>query len=160
MSSVTLPAIHLDDKLYFGFHVSNICKSAGNQLSALIRLNNFLCFEGKGVLIISYFMSIFNYFPLVWMSSHAAFLKKNENLQKRVLRFLYINYQLTYEEEPLDMGNSSTKIVKRLRFLWVEIYRAINNLSPSFLKQIFELRETNKNVRQKYRLNFNVPNYI
>ena len=93
------------------------------------------------------------------MSSHAAFLKKNENLQKRALRFLYINYQLTYEEEPLDMGNSSTKIVKRLRFLWVEIYRAINNLSPSFLKQIFELRETNKNVREKYRLNFNVPNY-
>ena len=46
-SSVRLLGIQLDDKLHFSIHVSNICKSAANQLSALIRLNNFLCFEGK-----------------------------------------------------------------------------------------------------------------
>ena len=46
-SSVRLLGIQLDDKLNFSIHVSNICKSAANQLSALIRLNNFLCFEGK-----------------------------------------------------------------------------------------------------------------
>ena len=34
-----------------------------------------------------------------------------------------------------------------------------NNLNPSFMKQIFELRETNRNVREKYRLNLNIPNY-
>ena len=49
--------------------------------------------------------------------------------------------------------------VKRLRFLCVEIYKTINNLNPSFMKQIFELRETNRNVREKYRLNLNIPNY-
>ena len=49
--------------------------------------------------------------------------------------------------------------VKRLRFLCVEIYKAINNLKPSFMKQIFELRETNRNVPEKYRLNLNIPNY-
>ena len=27
------------------------------------------------------------------------------------------------------------------------------------MKQIFELRETNRNVREKYRLNLNIPNY-
>ena len=49
--------------------------------------------------------------------------------------------------------------VKRLPFLWVEIYKTINNLNPSFMKQIFELRETNRNVREKYRLNLNISNY-
>ena len=34
-----------------------------------------------------------------------------------------------------------------------------NNLNPSFMKQIFELIETNRNVREKYRLNLNIPNY-
>ena len=34
-----------------------------------------------------------------------------------------------------------------------------NNLNPSFIKQIFELRETNRNVRDKYQLNLNIPNY-
>ena len=55
---VRLLGIQLDDKHNFSLHVNNICKSAANQLNALIRLNNFLCFEGKRVLINSYFMSI------------------------------------------------------------------------------------------------------
>ena len=33
--SVRLLGIQLDDKLNFSLHVSNICKSAANQLSAL-----------------------------------------------------------------------------------------------------------------------------
>ena len=82
MSSVRLLGIQLDDKLNFSLHVSNICKSAANQLSALIRLNNFLCFEGKRVLINSYFTSNCNYCPLVWMFSKATSLKKIENLKK------------------------------------------------------------------------------
>ena len=47
VSSVRLLGIQLDDKLKSSLHVSSICKSAANQLSALIRLNNFLCFKGK-----------------------------------------------------------------------------------------------------------------
>ena len=157
VSSVRLLGIQLDDKLNFSLHVSNICKSAANQLSALIKLNNFLCFEGKRVLINSYFMSSFNYCPLVWMFSNATSLKKIENLKIRALRFLYNNYHLTYKEL-LDKANSSTKNVKRLRFLCVEIYKTINNLDPSFMKQIFELGETNRNVREECQLNLNIPN--
>ena len=99
----------------------------------------------------------FNYCPLVWIFSNAtSLLKKIENLQKRALRFLYNNYQLTCEEL-LDKANSSTMNVERLHFLCVEIYKTINNLNPSFMNQIFELRETNRNVREKYRLNLNIP---
>ena len=128
VSSVRPLGVQLDDKLNFSLHVSNICKSAANQLSALIRLNNFLGFKGKRVLINSYFMSNFNYCPLVWMFSNATSLKKIENLQKRALRFLYNNYQLTYEEL-LDKANSSKMNVKGLRFLCVEIYKTIQ-LTP------------------------------
>ena len=78
-----LLGIQLNDKLNFSLHVSNICKCAANQLSALIRLNNFLCFEGKRILINSYFMSNFNYCPLVWMFSNTTSLKKIENLKKK-----------------------------------------------------------------------------
>ena len=46
----------------------------------------------------------------------------------------------------------------RLRFLCVDICKTINNLNPIFMKQIFKLRETKKNVREKYRLNLNIPN--
>ena len=157
MSSVRLLGIQLDDNINFSLHVSNICKSAANQLSALIRLNN-LCFEGKRVLINSLFYVKFQLLSVSLDVSNATSLKKIENLQKRALRFLYSNYQLTYEEL-LDKANISTMNVKRPRFLCVEIYKTINNLNPSFMKQIYELRETNRNVREKHRLNLNIPNY-
>ena len=85
--------IQLDDKPNFSLHVSNICKSAANQLSSLIRLNKFLCFEGKRVLINSYFMSNFNYCLLVWIFSNPKPFKRIGNLQKAALR--YIIYIIT-----------------------------------------------------------------
>ena len=51
VSSASVLGVQLGYKLNFSLHVSNICKSAANQLSALIKLNNFLCFEGKRVFI-------------------------------------------------------------------------------------------------------------
>ena len=82
VSPVRLPGIQLDNKLNFSLHVSNICNSAANQLSTLIRLYNFLCFEGKRVLMNNYCMSNFNYCLLFWMFSNAKSHKKIENLQK------------------------------------------------------------------------------
>ena len=42
VSSVRLLGVQLDDKLNFSLHICNICKSAANQLSSLIRFNKFL----------------------------------------------------------------------------------------------------------------------
>ena len=98
VSSVELLGIQIDDKLNFNLHISNICRSAANQLNALIRLKRFLGFKEKIILINSYFMANFNYCPLVWMFSSASSLKKIENLQKRTLRFLYNDYEISYEE--------------------------------------------------------------
>ena len=92
------------------------------------------------------------------MFSNTASLKKIENLQKTALRFLYNNYQLSYEKLS-DKANISIMNVKRLCFLCVEIYKTINNLDHSFMKQIFRLRETNRNVRENCRLNLNLPDY-
>ena len=56
--SVELLGIPLDDKLNFNLYISNICRSAANQLNALIRLKNYLSFNAKRVLINSYISSI------------------------------------------------------------------------------------------------------
>ena len=79
--SVELLGIQLDDQLNFSPHISNICKSAANQLNALIRLQKFLSFKEKKILINSYFMANFNYCPQIWMFSSVVSLKKTENLQ-------------------------------------------------------------------------------
>ena len=76
--SVELLGIHLDDKLNFNLHISNICRSAANQLNALIQLKSYLSFNAKRVLINSYIISNFNYCPLVWTFSAAKSLNKIE----------------------------------------------------------------------------------
>ena len=69
-SSVKLLGVHIDDKLNFNEHINKICKSAGNQLNALIRLKSFLGLKEKEVLVNSFIYSNFNYCPLVRLLSH------------------------------------------------------------------------------------------
>ena len=47
--------------------------------------------------------------------------------------------------------------VKRKHKLCIEIYKTLNNLSPSFMKEIFELRLCTRPVREPYKLNLNIP---
>ena len=100
-------------------------------------------------------MANFNNCPLVWMSSSASSLKKIENLQKRALRFLYNDYEISYEELLLR-SDRATMNVNRLRVLCTEIYKTINNLNHDFMRDLFSLRETSRLVREKYMLNLNI----
>ena len=147
-SSVKLLGVQIDAELNFNLHIANICKSAANQLNALTRLKKFLGFEEKKVLINSYFYSNFNYCPLVWMFSHAKSLKKVETLQKRALRFPYDDYNFLSEEIIKKSGKFCMEL-NRLRYLCIEIHKAINNINPSFMKRNFQLRETNRTVRNQ-----------
>ena len=98
----------------------------------------------------------FNYCPLVWMFLRASSLKKIQNLQKRALRFLYNDYEISYEELLLK-SDRATMNVNRLRVLCTEIYKTINNLNHNFLRDLFSLREASRLVREKYMLNLNIP---
>ena len=131
LSSVKL----LDVKLNFSLHITKICRSAANQLHALMRLGMFLNFEGKKTLINSYFYSNFNYCPLVWMFSNAKSLNKIESLLKRTLRFLYEDYVSSYEELLQKAGKETMK-VNRLRSLCIKIYKLINNFNPIYMMKI------------------------
>ena len=133
VSSVELLGIQIDDKLEFNLHISNICRSAANQLNALFRLKRFLGYKEKRILINSCFMANFNYCPLVWIFSSASSLKKIGKLQKRALRFLYNDYEISYEELLLKSGRA-TMNVNRLRIPCIEIYKTINNLNPEFMR--------------------------
>ena len=142
----------MDEKLNFNLHISNICRSAANQLNALIRLKSYLSFNAKRVLINSYIISNFNFCPLVWVFSTAKSLNKLESLQKRALRFLYDDYSVPYEGL-LEKSGKVKMRVNRFRNLCVEIYKTINKLNPEFMNNIFKVKENKKLVREQYKLN-------
>ena len=49
--------------------------------------------------------------------------------------------------------------VKRLRTLCVEIFKTLNNLNSSFMKEIFSLGQTERPVWEKHKLNLDIPSY-
>ena len=72
-------------------------------------------------------MANFNYCPLVWMFSSVSSLKKIENLQKRALRFIDNNYEISYEELLLK-SDRETMNVNRIRILRTKIYKLLTVL--------------------------------
>ena len=100
----------IDDKLNFNLYITKICRSAANQLHALIRLRMFLNFEEKKTLINSYFYSNFNCCPLVWMFSSPKSLNK--------VKYLAPYYVSSYEELLQKAGKETMK-VNRLRSLCI-----------------------------------------
>ena len=92
------------------------------------------------------------------MFSSAQSVNKIEGLQKRALRFLYDDFEASYEEL-LSKAGKSTMNVKRLKTLCVEIYKTLNDLNPSFMNDIFKLKVNNREVRDKYKLNLDIPKW-
>ena len=91
VSNVKMLGVHIDSKLNFNLHIDIICKSASNQLNALVRLEMYLGHEERFVLVNTFVYSNFNDCPLVWMFSSKR-LNKIENLQKRAFRFVLNDY--------------------------------------------------------------------
>ena len=64
--SIKFLRINIDIELKFNEHIGSLCKNAGQQLNSLYRLNKYLNFKSKKVMVNSSIYSIVNYCPLVW----------------------------------------------------------------------------------------------
>ena len=85
-------------------------------------------------------------------------MNKIESLQKRVLRFLYSDYSLSYEDS-LEKAQKVKMGVNRLRNLCVEIRKTINKLNPEFMENIFKVKQNKRVVMEQYKLNLEIPEW-
>ena len=90
--------IDIDYQLNFDKHIKNICRKASQQLSVLKRIGCFLSKLNKLTIFHSFILSNFNFCPLAWHFCSKANTIKLEKIQERALRFIYEDYNSTYEE--------------------------------------------------------------
>ena len=135
-NSVKLLGIEIDNKLSFEQHISTLCNKASNQLNAIGRIQKFMGFKEKEVLLNSFVYSNFNYCPLVWHFCSSKSLYKIEKIQERALRLLHNDFASDYAEL-LQKSGKATMEIKRLRCLALEIFKTVNNLNPYYKKDIF-----------------------
>ena len=66
------------------------------------------------------------------------------------------DYESSYDQL-LSLSGSWATNVRLKRNLCIEIYKTLNDLNPSFMREIFETRKTKRAVRERYKINLEIP---
>ena len=75
-----------------------------------------------------------------------------ERIQYRALKFVCNDFNSCYQEL-LSRAKLPTLELSRKRAVLVEVYKAVNKLSPSFMWDLFHVKDSNYNLRNSNNLN-------
>ena len=81
-----LHGVKFNDELTSNAHIDDICKEAGRKLNALSRIASYMDFNKKRLLVNGFFMSQFDYCPLIWMCHKSTKNNKINRIHERCLR--------------------------------------------------------------------------
>ena len=146
--TVQLLGIKIDNQLDFNEHISNIYKMASLKLHALARIAPYMNKEKLRILMKTFIGAQFNYCPLIWMFHSRTLNNQINKLHERALRLVYKDYISSFENL-LNIDNTFTIHERNLQKLATEMYKIKNNLSPSFLSDIFPQSQNPYELRNK-----------
>ncbi len=81
----------------FDKHVDKLCKSAARQLNVLYRFRGIFDIKENEIMYNTFNLSDFNYCPIIWHFCGKIASKEVENIQERVLHFMFNDKVSTYE---------------------------------------------------------------
>ena len=84
---------------------------------------------------------------------------KIEKRQERARRFLHNDHVSSYTDLLLKLQRCTVH-VSRLRSLSLEIFKNLNDLNPSFMKDVFQIRASNYSSRNPDNLTHYGPNQV
>ena len=139
--SVKLLGIEIDYQLNFDTHISTICRKASQQLNIIKRLGPYLNRLNKLTIFHTFILSNFNFCPLAWHFCTEKKSKKIEKVQERALRFVYEDYNSSYDNL-LKKAKVPSLQIRRMRTMALETFKIMNKLSPSCLHSLVNLRNS------------------
>ena len=145
---VELLGVTIDKNLNFTDHVSKHCKKCNQKLHALARISKYLSKDKLKIIMKTFIISQFNYCPLVWIFHNRALNHKINKLHERVLRIVYNDEVLSFQEM-LDKDGSVTIHHRNLQKLAIEMYKIKNQISPIPMQKLFTVKEHQYDLRIK-----------
>ena len=88
------------------------------------------------ILMISFIISQFNYFPLIWMIHKRGLNHKIYHIHERALRIVYDDYSSSFEDL-LNEDKSATIHQCNLQKLPIEIFKVKIGIAPLVVNEIF-----------------------
>ena len=136
-----LLGLDIDRNLNFNEHVSSLCRKAGNKLSVLARLSNFMSFKQRRILLKTFIESQFGYCPLIWMFHSRRVNNKINHLHERSLRIVYKDNYSSYVDL-LAKDKSFTIHQRNIHSLAIELFKVKRNLSNVIMCNILKNKNT------------------
>ena len=109
-------------------------------------LQDYHCHLSKITVFHTFILSNFNCCPLAWHFCSKSNTDKIEKVQERALRFVYEDYNSTYEEL-LTKANLPALYIRRMINMAMEIFKILNELAPPVLSDRLVKEETRYNFR-------------
>ena len=151
-SRVKLLGIHLDNRLNFDYHVSQLCKKASKKLHALAGIFKYVETSKRRVLVNSFITSQFSYCPFIWMFHSLRMERRKNKIHQRTLRLIYPSDSKLTFKEVLEKNKTVSIHQKNLQVLATEIFKTKLNISPEILKELFSFNVRNYNLRSQSTL--------
>ena len=151
VKKVKLLGITLDNNMSMMDHIRNLCKRAGAKLSALARISPFINEQKRIILMKSFIVSQFNYCPIIWMYCQRRSNNLINKIHERALRIAYNDYVSSFDSL-LGKDQSVTFHQRNIQSLCLEIYKTTQNINPSFMKEVFTIKNQTYNTRKQYLL--------
>ena len=130
----------------FHTHIKNICRKAGQKLSALLRISPYLDQRKKVLLYKSMIKSQFNYCPLVWMFCSRQSNNITNKVHERGLRLTYRDKSKDFQQI-LREQNEITIHQRNLQVLMTELYTIVNGITSPIMDSLFQFRYNTSNIR-------------
>jgi len=146
-----LLGITIDGKLSFDEHVAGLCSKASQKLHALSRISIFMNTTQRQTIMKAFIQSQFGYCPLVWMFHSRKLNNRINKIHERSLRIVFDDNESSFQEL-LDKDNSVTVHARNIQTLAIELFKAVNGLSPEIMSLVFPLKENiNYCSKQKFK---------
>ena len=148
--------VFFDNRLNFTCHLNKLCKKAGQKLHALARVSNFMSCNQRRILMNAFISSQFNYCPLLWMCHNRSLNTQINKIHHRALSIVYRDNTSSFETL-LEKSGSVSIHHNNIQLLAIEIFKSLNNLSPSIMTEIFKRKETQYDLRNGIKLQSTMP---
>ena len=143
--------ITIDNALKFNKHVDILCDNASRQINVMYRFRGIFGFKQREAIHNTFILSNFNYCPVVWHFCTKKSTRKMEKIQERALRFLFNDKFSTYQCL-LQKCESTTLHMRRIKTIALEVYKSLNDLNPSFMKEMFKTKNVDYDLRNSHIL--------
>ena len=132
--------VYFANKLSFDVHVTKLCTKAGQKLHALARVASYMSFNQKNPIFSAFIWSQFNSCRLIWLFHSRSLNNRIDRIHQRALRIVFNNNVSSFDE----LINKSGSV--RVHHSAIEIYKALHNLPPPFVSELFQLNNIKYNL--------------